>query len=253
VGIELRSIWTTVGGLGVHAVTSWPLDGRVVILVHGLGVSGLYMRPLAWELAQDDCKVFAPDLPGFGRSDKPRRVLNVPELADALAAWLGAVGMGRAVLVGNSMGCQIAVDCAVRYPALVDRLVLQGMTIDAAARDAYRQLGRLAVAALRETPDTWCVVGLDYLRCGLPRAMRTLYYALADRIEDKLPRVAVPTLVVHAERDPIAPRAWEERVANLLPHGRLVVLPGAGHIPNASAAGPYARLILPFLRGDATP
>jgi 2-hydroxy-6-oxonona-2,4-dienedioate hydrolase len=56
-----------------------------VVLVHGYGMSSRYMVPLALELARDFV-VYVPDLPGFRRSSKPRKVLDIVELADALAA-----------------------------------------------------------------------------------------------------------------------------------------------------------------------
>lgn len=108
---ELESRWTRVGGLPIHArVSAAPLSrgpllrGPPVVLVHGLVISSLYMVPTARRLAPF-YRVFAPDLPGFGKSGKPARVLSVPELADALVAWLDAAGLGRAAFVGNSLGC----------------------------------------------------------------------------------------------------------------------------------------------------
>jgi 2-hydroxy-6-oxonona-2,4-dienedioate hydrolase len=86
-----------------------------VVLLHGLGVSGRYMMPTAERLAVH-YKVFVPDLPGFGRSDKPRHALGVPALADLLSAWLDGLGIGEAVFLGNSLGCQVIVDLAIRYP-----------------------------------------------------------------------------------------------------------------------------------------
>jgi 2-hydroxy-6-oxonona-2,4-dienedioate hydrolase len=54
--------------------------------------------------------LYAPDLPGFGRSSKPRKVLEMVELADALAAWMARIGLPRAAMIGNSMGCQVIVE-----------------------------------------------------------------------------------------------------------------------------------------------
>ncbi len=111
------------GGLRLHALASVdpvPAGRAPVVLVHGLGVSSRYMRPLARHLATD-FRVHAPDLPGFGRSDKPRRVLSIPELADRLAAWMEAAGPRRASLVGNSLGCEILVELALRHPERVER------------------------------------------------------------------------------------------------------------------------------------
>lgn len=116
---EIESCWTTAGGLRMHARVSADrpsaAGGVAVVLVHGLVVSGLYMVPTAERLAPF-YRVFVPHLPGFGRSDKPGRALNVAELADALGEWMDAAGLGRAVLVGNSLGCQVVADMAARGP-----------------------------------------------------------------------------------------------------------------------------------------
>jgi 2-hydroxy-6-oxonona-2,4-dienedioate hydrolase len=96
-----------------------------VVLVHGLIVSGRYMVPTA-ELLAAHYRVFVPDLPSFGKSEKPPRTLDVAGLSDSLAAWMGEVGLIRAALVGNPFGCQIIVELAVRHPERVERAVLQG-------------------------------------------------------------------------------------------------------------------------------
>ena len=72
-------------------VSSEPGSGRSapVVLVHGQVISSRYMVPTA-ELLAPEFRVFAPDLPGFGLSGKPKRVLTVPELADALTGWMKA-------------------------------------------------------------------------------------------------------------------------------------------------------------------
>ncbi len=88
-------------------------SGPPIVLVHGIAVSSRYMVPVAEELAPF-ASVHAPDLPGFGRSAKPRRTLTVPELARALLAWLDAAGLERPLLLGNSLGCQVVVDLAAR-------------------------------------------------------------------------------------------------------------------------------------------
>ena len=110
--------WITAGGVRMFARvgTRRPrCPAPSVVMVHGLVISSLYMVPSARLLAED-YPVLAPDLPGFGRSGKPDRVLDVPELADALAAWMEAVGLASAALVANSLGCQVVADLAVRRP-----------------------------------------------------------------------------------------------------------------------------------------
>ena len=169
-------------GLQVHArVSVDPVPaGRVpVVLVHGLGVSSRYMTPIARHLAKD-VRVYVPDLPGFGRSDKPERVLSIAELADVLAAWMRATGLHRAALVGNSLGCEILVELALRHPAFVEGLVLQGPTPEQGARTAWQQIARYAATGFFErTPLGWVSMS-DYASCGPRRLAGTFRHMEAE-------------------------------------------------------------------------
>jgi 2-hydroxy-6-oxonona-2,4-dienedioate hydrolase len=217
-----------------------------VVLVHGLVVSSRYMVPIAERLAPY-YRVYAPDLPGFGKSAKPPRALDIPELADSLDAWMQAIGLESAVLIGNSIGCQVIAHLAVRHPERVERTVLQGPTMDPRGRTVLRQVGRFLTNSTREPLSLAPVMMLDYLAAGFGRAWRTFQYALWDRIEDNLPHLRVPTLVVRGSRDPIVPKRWAEEASRLLPDGRLVVVPNATHTVNFEAPSEFAHVIRAFL------
>jgi len=73
---------------------------------------------------------------------------------------------------------------------------------------------------------------------------------MQDHIEDKLPAIEVPGLVLRGERDPVAPQRWVEEVAHLLPHARLEILPGTAHAANYSAPQDVATAIRRFLRPE---
>lgn len=249
---ELQSRWFSVNGQRMHvraSVEPTPAGSPVIVLVHGLVVSSRYMRPLARTLAKD-FPVFAPDLPGFGRSSKPRHVLTLPELADALAAWMDAAALSRASFVANSLGCQVAVELALRHPARVERLVLQSPTMEAGRRTFGKQLARLARNSTREPLSLLGYMTLDYLQAGPRRALATFRMALADRIEDKLPRVQVPVLVVVGERDALVSPAWSERMAALAPQGQHVLLGGAAHTAVLDAPRLMARAVRRFVAGQ---
>jgi len=217
-----------------------------VVLVHGLVVSSRYMVPIAERLTPY-YQVYAPDLPGFGKSAKPPRALDIPELADSLDAWMQGIGLESAVLIGNSMGCQVIAHLAVRHPERVERAVLQGPTMDPQGRTVLRQLGRFLTNSTREPLSMAPVMMLDYLAAGFGRAWHTFRYALRDRIEDNLPHLGVPTLVVRGSRDPIVPKRWAEEASRLLPDGRLVVIPDATHTANFDAPSEFVRVIREFL------
>jgi pimeloyl-ACP methyl ester carboxylesterase len=221
-------------------------SGPPLVLVHGLAVSSRYFAPFIRELARTRT-VLAPDLPGYGRSATPARPLDIPELADALDEWLELTGVAPAPLVANSLGCQVAVDLAVRRPERVTRLVLLGPTMDPSAPTILRQALRLALDTLRETPGLWVAETIDYLRMGPRRTIATARLALQDPFAEKASRVPHPALVVRSGRDAIVSQEWAERVARLLPDGRLTVIPGEPHAAHWSAAAQVARVVEEFL------
>jgi 2-hydroxy-6-oxonona-2,4-dienedioate hydrolase len=246
----LRSVWMEVDGVRVHALASTDPSptAPTVVLVHGLGLSHRYMMPTAERLAPD-CRVFVPDLPGFGDSGKPERVLDVPGLADALANWMEASGLGRAALLGNSFGCQIIADLAARHPERVERAVLQGPTTDPEARSWLGQFVRWRRNSPYNPPELGPITRADYRRCGYLRLFETTRHFMRDRVEDKLPRIRAPVLVVRGDRDPIVPQRWAEEVARLVPQGRLVVIPGVAHTLVFTSALELVRVSRPFLEG----
>jgi 2-hydroxy-6-oxonona-2,4-dienedioate hydrolase len=248
-GERLGSRWAEVGGLRMHARAATNAANAEVlplVLVHGLVVSSRYMIPLAERLAEC-ADVYAPDLPGFGKSDHPDRPLNIVELADALAAWMRANGITRAALIGNSMGCQVIADMALRYPALVARAVLIGPTTDRRGRNVLEQLRRLLAAAPHEAPGLLGVQIRDTWSAGLREALATARYAIDDRIEAKLPALTMPVLIVCGEHDPIAPPRWAVELAELLLHSQLHILAGGGHALNYSVPDQLLQIVVPFL------
>lgn len=242
----MRDLWTTADGLRVYARATLPAPGRErpVVLLHGAVVSGTYMLPTARALAPF-CRVLVPDLPGWGRSCKPWPPLRLPALADALDVWLGALGIGRACFVGNSFGCQILVELALRHPQRVEALLLQGMTVDPGVRTAVRQTLALARNAWYE-PPMGPIALRDLLSMGVPRSIVVVHEALTDRVEEKLPQVTAPALVVRGAFDPLMSQAWAERAAALLPRGRLALVPHTAHTMNFSAPWRLAHLAREF-------
>jgi 2-hydroxy-6-oxonona-2,4-dienedioate hydrolase len=251
----LRSGWTLVRGLRLHSrqsaappAVAHPLP---VILIPGLIVSSRNMVPTARLLAAAGFWVMALDLPGFGKSDRPPRMFDIPVLADMLTEWLDAANIPRADFLANSFGCQVLADFASRYPERVHRVVMTGPAMDAKARNFVRPILRLLADIFAE-PVIVPSALYDLFEIGLRDALQTYLLALRDRIEDKLPRVQAPALVIRGENDPIAPQAWTERVASLIPGDvPLRVVPGAGHALNYSSPKKLVDLVIPFLSQEA--
>jgi 2-hydroxy-6-oxonona-2,4-dienedioate hydrolase len=245
----LRSEHTRIGGLRIHWRSGG--EGSPLVFVHGIGVSGRYLIPTAVRLAPR-FRVYVPDLPGWGRSDKPPRPLGVRGSARALAGWLDAVGIARAAFLGNSMGCQTLVELAVTAPQYVERLVLVGPTVDAAARSFWAHAFRLARDTLREPPSLIALTAFDYAAYGPRRFMATVRSVLDDRIEEKALLVRAPTLVVRGERDVLVSQRFAEELTARLPLGELAVVPGAPHAVNYAEPLALARLTSSFLSERST-
>jgi 2-hydroxy-6-oxonona-2,4-dienedioate hydrolase len=210
--------------------------------VHGIGVSGRYLLPTAARLVAD-CRVFVPDLPGFGRSARLGQRPTVDALTTALDDWLAAAAGRADVVVANSFGCQLALELAVRAPNRVERLVLVGPTVDPRARSLRAQAARLAVDAAREPLQLDLLQAFDYCVHVAKSGVGGFVEMVRDRPEEKLPAVAAPTLVVRGERDAIVSREWAARVASGVQGGRLVEVPGSGHAVNYAAPDALADLV----------
>ncbi|MFC7343970.1 alpha/beta fold hydrolase [Saccharopolyspora griseoalba] len=225
-------------------VVSWwsgDVDPPVVCL-HGAGVSSRELLPLIRELGAPR-RTLTFDLPGYGASARAEPPGSLAEFGECVGDFLVTADLAPAHVLGCSFGCQIAVDLAVRHPELVRSCVLIGPTVDPAARGFVRQLGRWARNGRHEPPALSALVLRDYLDAGPRRLVRAFRTALRDRIEDKLPHVVAPTLVLRGEHDAIVPQEWAEEATRLLPRGRLAVRSARGHmVPFSDPGGVAARV-----------
>ncbi|MDQ1041158.1 pimeloyl-ACP methyl ester carboxylesterase [Streptomyces sp. V3I8] len=241
-----------VAGLYTRRFGPWPSRGAVVVLVHGLGLSGRYFTPLARSLAAAGRTVLVPDLPGSARSRRAvRRTPAVEEAAEALLRWQTAAAIGPCVWVANSVGCQTTAVLAADHPHLVQRMVFIGPALDATALSPARQLLRLLADAPREPPSLLALAAADYLVTGAGRFLAMFHQAQQDAAGPfvvRLGQIEVPALVLRGSKDRVAPQSWAERVCTGLLDGRLAVVSGAGHAVHFSRPDTTARQILQFLQ-----
>lgn len=230
--------------LHVHSAGTGP---DTYVLIHGIGVSSRYFRPLTAELARTDT-VHTIDLPGHGNTPKPRQPLSVPDYAHAVWGALDELGVRRPILVGHSMGAQIVVEMVtMRADALA--VVLLGPTTYPPERGFWWQSLRLGQDTLREPWRANLLVFSDYaFRCGLPWYLKTVPAMLSNHIENSIATVQVPVVVVRGIRDPIAPAAWASAIAQMAPMGTMSQVEGEGHVVMYRRAAVVAGLC----RGVAT-
>jgi 2-hydroxy-6-oxonona-2,4-dienedioate hydrolase len=244
--------WINVGGLNLHSLYiphSLPKNALPIVLICGLGISNRYMIPAAIELAEK-FNVSCPDLPGFGKSDKPDQALNISGLAVALDAFLQESKISRATIVGHSFGCQIGIEFALRFPEKVERLVLAAPSGDPCVNSAFSYFGRLMFDSFLEPFSLIPIAISDYFRAGLIRGFRTFQFALEDHPEDKLPQIDIPTLVIRGAKDPIVSADWVKQITRLLPHSHLVTIEDAAHAVNYNSPKAFTKVICEFVQGE---
>jgi pimeloyl-ACP methyl ester carboxylesterase len=242
-------------------------DGPPLVLLHGYVGDG----PTTWrhQVADlcDRFTVVAWDAPGAGGSADPPEDFGMAGYADCLARFVERLGLDHPHVAGLSFGGALAIAVAGRHPALPRSLVLAsayagwgGSLPGDVAAARLQQAVRLSelspeqfVATLLptmfspSTPEADVSAFAVAVRAFHPVGFRAMARASAEDLRGVLPRVGVPTLVVHGESDVRAPRAVAEGLHAGIHGSRLVVLPGVGHVVTVEAAEPFDREVRSFL------
>ncbi|MCU1361737.1 MAG: alpha/beta hydrolase [Ilumatobacteraceae bacterium] len=237
-----------------------PSNARAtVVLLHGLGGSRISWEPQLAGLS-DEYRVVAWDMPGYGESAPLEGTMTFDALADAVADAVDSLvvelGDGRVHLVGISFGGMIAQYAAARHPGAVQTLTLLSTSakfgLDGTGPDQWRA-ARLAPLDLGLEPVDFAERVLGGLAGphitteafnGQVAAMARITGAALRRSIDclithdsrsLLPSIVAPTLCMVGELDDETPPAYAMGVADLVPHARLVMIEGAGHLLNVEA------------------
>ncbi len=228
--------------------------GPAVVLVQGLGLSSRFWFDQPGRLIRHGVpRVIVLDNRGTGRSDKPRSLYRLPQMADDVARVIDEAHAGPALVVGISMGGMIVQHVAMRHPEKVRGLVLLATTpgyphaklpapstiqllLTAAKprnpRDV-RKYNRLllpeheldrAHVHLAKWPEA---VAADPL--STPTFMRHFFAVMTNWTGTRVKGIKHPTVVIHGEEDILVPPENGERLARLLPNARLFMLPKIAH------------------------
>jgi len=239
------------------------------LLLHGLGDEADTWRFLIEPLSQR-WRVIAPDLPGFGRSEKPQRAYTLEFLQGCLFELLEVLSIRQVFLVGHSLGAMLAHGMALDQPELASGLVLiDGALLTRAQRlspqlllSMVPRLGEWLYTRLRKDPQAaYETLRLYYADMDkLPQVERDfLFYRVNQRVwsddqrlayfstlrnmagsvsrlqrglPTRLAQLHTPTVILWGEKDRINPPKNGTALAHIQPDARLVLIPGTGHMPH---------------------
>ncbi len=223
--------------------------GPPLVLLHGAPCDSRTWQRMLPDLARDHT-VIAWDAPGFGESSDIDDSWRAPQFADALMAFVAALGLDRPHLVGHSFGTMIALSLFQRHPASSGSLVLvsgyAGWAGSLPPNEVARRLEMfVGMAELGDAFDPKSYPGLfsdlipadrdaemaAMMRENIrPATVRAAGYIGAETdLRPVLPTVDVPTLVLHGEADARSPLTNAEALHAAISTSQLVVLPKLGH------------------------
>ena len=249
-------------------------DGPPVVLVHGSGpgVTAYANWRLTMPGLAPHFRVLAPDMAGFGFSDKPGGVADLAAWAGQIIGFLDSLGIERASVVGNSFGGSIGIRLATDHPDRVDRLVLMGATgisfpitegldqvwgYQPSLENMRRILDYFAYSRELVNDELAEVRYRAALAPGVQEAFSALFPAPRQRWveaittpEEKIKAIPHETLIIHGREDKVIPLDNAYRLLGLIERSELHVFGRCGHWSQIEWAADFNALLVRFLGRD---
>jgi pimeloyl-ACP methyl ester carboxylesterase len=244
-------------------------DGPPIMFIHGLGATSSSFQPLLGGLAGFRC--IRPDLPGSGRSPRPRETITLTGLAGAVAEILRAIAGSPAHIVGHSMGTLVAQHVAASAPEAVASLTLFGPIGEPAdsARERLRDRARLVrQGGMIAVADAVAAAGLstaakeaDPIALALVRELHLRQdaegfaqscEALAGANAPDYRAIRCPTLLVTGEDDSVATPSAAQALADRIKGARVKVVARCGHWTPLEQPKECSRLASDHIRASAS-
>jgi pimeloyl-ACP methyl ester carboxylesterase len=245
-----------------------PNSAPALLLLHGIGANSTHWR-FQFDGFADRFRVIAWNAPGYMLSDN--LVAETPvcrDYADALSDFLDTLGIGRFDLLANSFGTRVAQGFAYWHPNRITRAVFTGTSISRALSSKERAsiiearmqqvacggygFGARAAALLGScaSADTAAMVQ-NTLRATNPKGFMQAVRCIAGGDVPRLGAgLTMPLLMIQGEEDRITPAgANAVLLAQAVPHARLTMLAGCGHLPEAEMPVQVNDLVREFLAG----
>lgn len=260
-GAHSRNV--TVNGHRLHYDVAGPADGPPVVLVHGLGGHAEDWRNLSPFLRAAGYRVYMPDLFGYGRSEWPADFsYSIPDEANAVVAFMDAMGLKQVDLGGWSMGGWIAQKVAADHPDRIHKLMLfdsAGLYEQPAwntglfSPTSEVELDQLDALLMPHPPQVPAFIAHDILRIAHDHT-RVIHRALdsmlsgRDATDNLLTQFKMPVLIVWGALDQIIPLSQGQKMHQLVPQSQLYVAAGCGHLAPVQCADRIGPEVQAFLK-----
>ncbi|GAC1622734.1 MAG: alpha/beta hydrolase [Ktedonobacteraceae bacterium] len=225
--------------------------GTPIILIHGIGNSAEVWSSLLLRLSKEYL-VYAPDLPGFGKTPIAPEGVTIATHVLYLKRFLDSLGYPQVTLVGNSLGGWIATRFAIAYPERVHHLYL----LNSAGLRREQMNSPYAVDRVAAQRSANNMVGYPlplpgFILDAIVRMSQMTAYARfithydsQEELDSVLSQVQTPTTIIWGEKDKIFPITCAHDFHTGITHSELVLLHGIGHLPQLQASARVAEIIM---------
>ena len=223
--------------------------GRVVLCLHGWRADMGDFAQLRQELPLEAYRLICLDLPNFGASELTERVVSIEQYSELLESLVQKMKLKDYVLVGHSMGGQIAAWATAQGALQPSSLVLIAAAGVRSDRSLKRKTLRVASWPLkwltpRRLKDRlYHAIGSDYQHDLPPEQKAVLKNVLAVDVQADVRRIDVPTLLIYGDNDTSTPLRQGQRLAEAIPDAELAVIAGGDHWIHINHAAAIAELM----------
>ncbi len=257
-----HSEYVYVGPYRVHYFVGG--KGTPLLLIHGLGARSEDWTPEMPAYAKSGFQVYAIDLLGCGRTDRPDIAYTIGQQVDLIQGFLRAVHVERADVMGWSMGGWVALEFALQHPERVNRLVAMDsaglkfktdLTPDILQPNTVPQLERLEVLLMAHHYYIPGFVQRDLLRT-MKRNRTVVHRTLESLLREegdfagRLGQLQMPVLLVWGQQDELIPPVVGNQMHDAIPQSVLELYAGCGHMGPATCADRMAPRVTDFLRSQ---
>lgn len=234
-------MYSNISGLKIYYQEAG--SGRNLVMLHGWGQDVSTFWGLI-PLLKNNFKIYLIDLPGFGRSDLPKKAFTISDYAEVVKEFIKKEKIQDPIILGHSMGGRVAIKLASKSPQIFRKLILE----DSAGIKPKKDLIKKAIYPLAKLfhyliPNSFNLksklrhsfyksVESDYINAGKLKA--TLMEILAEDLTPDIAKIEQETLLIWGEKDPTEEASLEfgKMMYRIIPNSRIEVFEGVGHSPH---------------------
>lgn len=229
--------------------------GKPLIMLHGWGTDVSTFWPII-DYLKGSFTIWLIDLPGFGKSDLPKKVFTITDYAKIIAQFIKENKIKKPIVFGHSYGGKIAIKLAVLYPDLISKLILESSSGIKPEKTFFQILVYpLAKIGHFFLPDVFHLrskarqrlykqLESDYADAG---AMKDVFVStLKENATHDLTKIKQETLLIWGEKDNAVPLNMGKKMYQLIDNSKLVTLENAKHFPHITNPKEVASYVKDF-------